>query len=71
VLDRVRHVGGRPVDARLPGAILLVARLLADEDDRRAGRPLAEDGLRPGLPERAEAAAGGLRAELVERRHHR
>src|SRR3989442_4769264 len=39
-------------------AILLVPRLLADEDGTRPALALAEHGLRPGLPEVAGAAMG-------------
>ena len=75
VLDRVRDVDGRPVDARglerlveeasgradegLAGPVLLVARLLADEARPGSLRPLAEDRLRADLPEMAATAAGG------------
>jgi hypothetical protein len=73
VLDRVRHVGARPIDPRRlervvedaprraderpAGLVLLIARLLADEDGVRVRRTLAEDGLSPDLPEVAAAAA--------------
>src|SRR5439155_13331338 len=75
VLDRVGHVGGPSLDARLletaveqsprrpherlPGPVLLVARLLADEHHLRGGPSGTEDGLRGGFPERARAAARG------------
>src|SRR5581483_2086045 len=75
MLDRIRHVRRGAVDTgelerlvqqapgradeRAPRAILLVARLLADEDDARVVGALAEHRLRPRLPERAAPAAGG------------
>jgi hypothetical protein len=75
VLHGVRHVDRRPIDARLcervvedaPGRpdeglarpVLLVARLLADEDRLRVRGALAEDGLRADLPEAAPAARRG------------
>ena len=58
VEDLVEHLAGRP-DERLAGNILLVAGLLADEDDLRILRPFAEHGLRGVAPERAAAAALG------------
>src|SRR6185312_3118764 len=61
MLDRIGDVGAAAVDAgllqrpvenlpggadeRMAGKILLIARLLADEEDRGARRALAEDGL--------------------------
>src|SRR5215208_162710 len=67
VLDDVRHVRLRPIDAclvhrlieqapswadeRLPFAVLAVARLLADEHHLRLAATLAEDGLRAGPPQ--------------------
>src|SRR5581483_5090689 len=75
MLNRIRHVRRGAVDTgelerlvqqapgradeRAPRAILLVARLLADEDDARVVGALAEHRLRPRLPERAAPAAGG------------
>ena len=72
VLHGVRHVDGLAIDTRLRErlvedttrgsdegaacAILLIPRLLADEDDARLSLALAEHGLRPGLPEVAGAA---------------
>src|SRR3954470_3149261 len=72
VLDGVRHVGRRPVYPRqleslvedAPGGadegsarlVLLIPRLLADEENPRFRRSLAEDGLRPRLPQGAAAA---------------
>ena len=74
VLDRVRDVDGRAVDSgrleglveqppggadeRPPGAVLLVAGLLADEHRRRPARTLPEHGLRSDLPELAATAPG-------------
>src|SRR6266542_5682423 len=72
VLDDVGDVGLRPVDAGLlqagieessrrtderpPFDVFTVARLLADQDDQRVPRSLAEDGLRAPLPEGTGAA---------------
>src|SRR6185436_763950 len=75
VLDDVRDVGARAVDAclletlveqppRRPDEgmsfpVLPVAGLLPDEHQLRLRRALAEDGLRPGSPERTRLATGG------------
>jgi hypothetical protein len=72
VLDRVRDVDTFPVDIcldqslvekaargsheRMPGEVLLVTRLLADEEDLRRARTLAEHGLCRARPEIAAAA---------------
>src|SRR5439155_1461925 len=72
VLHGVRHVDGLAIDTRLRErlvkdttrgsdegaacAILLIPRLLADEDDARLSLALAEHGPGPGLPEVAGAA---------------
>ena len=80
VLDRVRDVGepavdsggrqalvedaSRRADEGLAGEVLLVAGLLADEDDRRALQPLAEDRLRPGFPQVACLAPRGSFAKF-------
>ena len=79
MLDRVGDIGPRPVDPGLgqgrveqlsggaderpPGKILLVARLLADEQDPRVERPLAEHGLGRALVEMAAGAFCGLGAQ--------
>src|SRR4051794_36140937 len=69
LLERlVEHAAGR-ADEGLPRLVLLVAGLLADEDDPGAGRALAEDDLRPGLPEGAGAALRRRRPELIELGH--
>src|SRR5205823_2679320 len=84
VLDDVRDVDLRTIDAggleraieELPGGtderpadeVLVVARLLADEDDLGMGAALAEDRLRPALPEAARLAVDGGIAELRKRR---
>jgi len=84
VLDGVGDVDLRAVDARvlqrlveeLPGwadegpalQVLLVAGLLADEDDLGARLALAEDGLGAGLVEVAGGAAGGGLAQFCEAR---
>src|SRR5690242_11641331 len=84
VLDDVRDVDLAAVDARvleglvekLPGRaderlaleVLLVARLLADEENLGLRGALAEDRLRPGLVERAGGAAGRGLAELRQAR---
>ena len=68
VLERlVEQLSGRP-DERLALQVLLVAGLLADEDDVRLRGALAEDGLRPGLVERAGGAARRGFAELRQAR---
>src|SRR5204862_2073581 len=75
VLDDVRDVDLAPVDPcvlerlveKLPGRpheglalqVLLVAGLLADEDDLGLRGALAEDGMRPGLVQRAGGSPGG------------
>ena len=85
VLDRVGHVGLRPVDAGLreavvehpsgrpdegpPREVLLVAGLLADEHHLGPGGTLAEDGLGAELVEIAGRARGGQRSELVQSTH--
>ena len=53
----VEELPGRP-DERAARLVLLVAGLLADEHRLRARGALAEDDLRPGLPELAGLAAG-------------
>ncbi len=74
VLDHVRHIDLRAVDARFGKSLVeqrsgraderaafdvfRVAGLLADEHHRRALFPFAEDGLRSGLPEMTGPAAG-------------
>jgi hypothetical protein len=55
----VQHLARRP-DEGLARQILLVAGLLADENDSRIVRPLAEHGLRCLAPERAALAALGF-----------
>ncbi len=83
VLDGVRHVGRCTVDPRLDecvvehaagrpderpaGSVLLVARLLAHEHDRRLPRALAEHGLRAELPQVTAAAAGRRLPQLRQR----
>src|SRR5438874_4132414 len=68
VLQRlVEELPGRP-DERLALQVLLVAGLLADEDDVSLRGALAEDGLRPGLVERAGGAARRSFAELRQAR---
>src|SRR5205085_10238468 len=82
VLHDVGHVDLGPIDAGLAEgaveepsrrtderralAILLVARLLTDEHDRRARGPFAEDGLRGA---RVEVAARARRRDGPQRRH--
>src|SRR5436190_9759459 len=84
VLDDVRHVDLAPVDPgflerlvqelprradeRLALLVLLIAGLLADEHHLRLGGALAEDGLRPGLVQRASGAAGGRLLQLRDAR---
>src|SRR5207247_7648629 len=83
VLDHVRDVGERAVDAcvcerlvqessgrpdeRGAGPVFLVAGLLADEHDLGLRRAFSEDRLRARLPERAGLAAGGCLRQLLER----
>ena len=62
----VEHLAGRP-DEGLAGDILLVARLLADEDDPRILGSLAEHGLRGVAPQRAAAAGFGDLAQFGNR----
>ena len=85
VLHRIREVGvlrGYPhllehlaeqrpgrADEGLPGAVLDVTRLLADEH-QRALRALAEDDLGAELPEVATPATLCLLAQLLDRRRH-
>ena len=80
MLDRVRDVGEPAVDPGgrqplvedapgradegLTGEVLLVAGLLADEDDLRALQPLAEHRLRPGFPQVARLAPSGSFAKF-------
>ena len=84
MLHRVRHINLPPVDARFskrfvqleasradegaPRQILLVAGLLADQDNRRGHGAFAEHGLRCALPEMAGAAIAGEPARDLERR---
>src|SRR5580765_1049690 len=63
----VEHLARRP-DERRSLKIFLIAGLLADEHDPRAGRPKAEDGLRGVAVELAALASRRGRLELVESR---
>ena len=63
-----KQLPGRP-DERAARLVLLVARLLADEHHLGARRALAEDDLRPGLPEVAGLAAGRFLPQLRQARH--
>ena len=65
-LERVVEHAARGADEGVALDVLVVARLLADEHEMRAARPLAEDGLRRLPPEIAALAAGRRRAHLVE-----
>ena len=58
----------RGTDERMPGAILLVAGLLADQNDLRRGWPFTKDGLRRALPQIAGAARTRGASSLLERR---
>ena len=90
VFHRVGDVNLAPIDAcflerpieqfpgrahkRFAGAVFLVARLLAHENNFRAGSAFAEDGLRPGFPQRTGAAFFGRDAQgfdIVGCRHWR
>jgi hypothetical protein len=84
VLDDVRDVDRRAVDPgrverlvekapggadeRPAGAVLGVARLLADEHDLGRLPPLSEDGLRAGAPEITGLAARCCAAQALEAR---
>lgn len=84
VLYRIRDVDVVAVDARrvervieqpAGGAnkwaslfVLLVARLLTDDDDARRSRPLAEHSLRPHLPQVAAPTPSGRSAKLRKSR---
>ncbi|EOD69233.1 uracil-DNA glycosylase [Amycolatopsis vancoresmycina DSM 44592] len=61
----VQELPGWP-DERLAREVLLVTRLLADDEDLRAGRPFAEHGLRGVLVQRAAVAAGRHRPQAVQ-----
>ncbi len=63
----VEHPPGRP-DERLSRQVLLITRLLADEERRGAPRTLPQDGLRPGLVQLAAPALLGGHPEGGERR---
>ena len=63
---RVEQLAGR-ADERPSGEVFLVARLLADEHDRRVERPFAEHGLGRML---VEVAAGAF-ARVLEQRFPR
>jgi hypothetical protein len=79
MLDDIGHEGRLPVDPRglertvedaarrthewSTGAVLLVARLLSDEDDPGRDRSLADDGLGGPLPELALPARIHVAAE--------
>src|SRR4051812_4512753 len=63
----VEQLAGR-ADERTALEILLVAGLLPDEDDVRVRGPLAEHGLRAGLPERASLATRGGLPQLLQAR---
>ena len=67
VQDRIEDLARR-ADERLAGKILLVARLLADEDHLCAFRTFAEHGLRCVAPQRAAAAGPRRFARLLEGR---
>ncbi len=84
MLDRVRDVGRRAVDPRFfecaveepaggadegsAGFVLLVAGLFADKHHGGGAGALAEDGLRPDLPEQAAATSGRCLAQLRQGR---
>src|SRR5256885_16759274 len=79
VLDGVRHVHARPIDARcfeslvedatggsdegVPLDVLAIARLLADEHQRGSTRAFPEDCLRGVFPEVATPTSGGSFAQ--------
>src|SRR5205085_12506619 len=81
VLHYVGHVDELPIDARLlqraveqlarrayerpAGLVLLISRLLAEEDRSRGFQALAEDGLRAGL---VEVAGGAVRCGCEQAR---
>ena len=67
LLERAGQQVPRGTDERVPLAILLVARLLAHEHQRRAHGAFAPHGLRGGKAEGALAAAGGGLAQRLER----
>ncbi len=52
----------------MPGLVLLIAGLLADEHHERTLGSFAEDGLGSELPEMASATGGGRGAKLGKRR---
>src|SRR2546423_485535 len=58
-------------DARRPGRLDEIARLLADEHDLRPARPRSEDRLRPGLMERTGGARFRRLANAIEARLRR
>ena len=61
--ERVVEDSPRRADERLAGPVLLVARLLADQHHLRSRRALAEHGLGPNFPEVAAATARSRVAE--------
>ncbi len=61
----IEKLARRP-DERAAGEIFLVARLFADEQNRRGARPFAENGLRRRRPERAGAAFERVALQLRE-----
>ncbi len=72
--ERVAQQLARGPDERLPGAILAVAGLLADEHQSGASGTFAEHGLRRALEEVAAATAfcgGAQPRERTRRRHER
>src|SRR5262249_11451034 len=56
----------RGSDERRALEVLLIARLLSDEDSARGGRPFSENGLCRVAPQLASAAALGRAGELEE-----
>ena len=62
----VEHLAGRP-DEGAAGKVLLIARLLADQHQRRIGRAFAEHGLGRILVEMAAGAIARLCGERLQR----
>jgi len=61
----------RGPDEGVPGAVFLVARLLADQEQRRVNRTFPEDGLGGAPPQRTGLAARRRRAQHRQRTSQR
>jgi len=69
--ERRRQQLARRADERVALPVLLIARLLADQEQRRVRQPFAEHRLRGPLPERAGLTAARRRGEHGQRPRRR